>query len=123
MKTCSKCGLVKDESEFYKMSMAFDGLRPECKTCTKLALNTYTRSEKGKAADKARRARDKQKVYARDMMRCHVRRGHIIRGPCEVKGCKEEAQGHHEDYSKPFEVRWLCSEHHNDLHRKERNES
>ena len=123
MKTCSKCGLVKDESDFYRMSMAHDGLRPECKICTKIALNAYARSEKGKAADKARRVRDKQKVYARDMLRCHVRRGHIIRGPCEIAGCKKKAQGHHEDYSKPFDVNWLCTEHHNELHRKEQDES
>jgi hypothetical protein len=28
------------------------------------------------------------------------------------------SQGHHPDYSKPFEVVWLCQLHHSEEHRK-----
>lgn len=43
-----------------------------------------------------------------------IRDGHMVRGNCEV--CGELAQGHHDDYSKPLEVRWLCRVHHVEHH-------
>lgn len=48
-----------------------------------------------------------------------IRDGKLMRQPCEVCG-KAKAQAHHDDYSKPLEVRWLCVKHHNEHHRKER---
>lgn len=47
------------------------------------------------------------KMRARSMANTHLRRGKIKRKPCENCGSKK-AQMHHEDYSKPLEVRWLC---------------
>ena len=44
-----------------------------------------------------------------------VRSGRLIRGACEVCG-EPETHGHHDDYSKPLEVRWLCSQHHGTEH-------
>lgn len=40
-----------------------------------------------------------------------IRTGAIKRGCCEVCG-KPNADGHHDDYSKPLNVRWLCRTHH-----------
>jgi hypothetical protein len=40
-----------------------------------------------------------------------VRRGALIRKPCEVCG-HVPTEAHHEDYDKPFDVRWLCHSHH-----------
>lgn len=61
---------------------------------------TYNKSEKGKAAEKLRAA---------------VRSGKIKRQPCEI--CqKPNAEGHHFDYSKPLEVKWLCRTHHAQTH-------
>jgi hypothetical protein len=37
--------------------------------------------------------------------------------PCEICGKTEDIERHHEDYSKPLEVRWLCKSHHLDIHR------
>jgi len=47
-----------------------------------------------------------------------VRDGKLIRQPCEVCGATERIQKHHDDYSKPLEVRWLCIKHHAELTRK-----
>lgn len=33
MKTCSKCHIEKDESQFFKDSLQKSGLRPDCKEC------------------------------------------------------------------------------------------
>jgi len=41
--------------------------------------------------------------------------GNLRRQPCEICG-DLNAHAHHEDYSKPLEIRWLCRKHHNGLH-------
>jgi hypothetical protein len=44
-------------------------------------------------------------------VRSAIRKGWIHRGPCEV--CfSGPAEAHHDDYSRPLEVRWLCRKHH-----------
>ncbi|EEE04594.1 gene 26 protein [Burkholderia multivorans CGD2M] len=35
----------------------------------------------------------------------------MSRKPCEVCGA-EKADAHHDDYSKPLEIQWLCHSHH-----------
>ena len=43
--------------------------------------------------------------------------GKIKRGKCSICG-KDNAEGHHENYKKPFDVVWLCTKHHKEYHRK-----
>ena len=43
------------------------------------------------------------------------RSGRIKRQPCMVCG-EKTVQGHHEDYSKPLQVMWLCHKHHCERH-------
>lgn len=45
--------------------------------------------------------------------------GKITPEPCEVCG-EERTLAHHDDYSKPLEVRWLCYLHHSELHAEQR---
>jgi hypothetical protein len=45
-----------------------------------------------------------------------IRDGRMTRQPCEVCG-QEKAQAHHDDYSKPLDVRWLCTTHHAEWHK------
>jgi len=51
------------------------------------------------------------KRRARTMTSAYIRRGKLIRGACEVCG-EPNAQAHHDDYTRPLEVRWLCETHH-----------
>ena len=41
MKKCTKCGIEKDESEFYKNKKAKDGLRHWCKACVSSHMKPY----------------------------------------------------------------------------------
>lgn len=54
--------------------------------------------------NKEKRAAHMEVLYA-------LRRGIMSRQPCEVCGA-EKAEAHHDDYSKPLEVRWLCHKCH-----------
>lgn len=45
-----------------------------------------------------------------------VKDGRLKRLPCEVCGSNDDIEGHHDDYSKPYEVRWMCSECHTKHH-------
>lgn len=59
------------------------------------------------------------KVRARKALNHAVAAGKITPQPCEKCGATK-AQAHHEDYSKPLQVRWWCpkchSQHHNQKH-------
>jgi len=33
---------------------------------------------------------------------------------CEVPNCSDIGEKHHDDYSKPLEIRYLCNRHHNE---------
>ncbi len=61
------------------------------------------------------RSRDKTKVAARNIVRCRIYRGTMTRQPCEKCG-DPKSQAHHEDYSRPLDVKWLCAKHHKELH-------
>jgi hypothetical protein len=63
--------------------------------------------------------RDPEKEAARRAVLYAVRTGKLVRQPCEKCG-ETPAEGHHDDYSKPLEVRWLCPTHHDAHHAEER---
>ena len=57
---------------------------------------------------------------ARRKVAYEIRVGRLQRKPCEVFGCDKKAGAHHDDYSKPLAVRWLCPEHHAAWHVEQR---
>ena len=84
----------------------------------KAPAKAYQQTEVGKTNKLANAyrmmAKYPEKYKARYTLRNAVRSGHIVKGVCEVCGTKN-VESHHDDYSKPFEVRWFCHQHHCEL--------
>jgi len=61
-----------------------------------------------------------EKLAARMIVALALRAGVLVRPDvCEMCHENPKPQAHHEDYSKPVDVMWLCSKCHIELHRKE----
>lgn len=58
---------------------------------------------------------EKRKQSASRAVQHAVRTGKLVRTGCEECG-KSPVQGHHNDYSEPLKVRWLCAMHHRWVH-------
>lgn len=54
-------------------------------------------------------------ISAHSRVSTELAAGTLVKQPCEVCGNKR-VEAHHEDYSKPLEVVWLCSVHHRQRH-------
>ncbi|UOF80573.1 putative hnhc nuclease [Caudoviricetes sp.] len=55
--------------------------------------------------------KESQKQRAR-----HLAHKFIAIKPCEVCGTDNKVHRHHDDYSKPLQVRFLCPKHHKAIH-------
>lgn len=64
----------------------------------------------------ASKARHPLHEWARRATLNAIDRGLLTRQPCEVCG-EEKVDAHHDDYTKPLAIRWLCRRHHMELHR------
>lgn len=134
MKVCGKCGENKDPNEFYRHPRMADGHLRFCKVCVRArvanhraknlaSVRAYDRERAKRPrrlafnAENARRWRKEnpEKYRAHTVLNNAVRDGKVRKSPCEVCG-SEKAHGHHHDYSKPFDVRWLCAAHHQEQH-------
>ena len=58
---------------------------------------------------------DLAKVARRELSRA-IKKGLIKKQPCEICNSPMRVAGHHKDYNKPLEVKWLCPKHHGSLH-------
>jgi hypothetical protein len=133
MKTCSVCGKSKEVAGFYRHPHTTDGYQALCKECQKARSRrrtrekpseirahrkTYRATPRGRALhrDDSRRyyRADKQRAKAHYSVSNAVRLNLLGREPCEI--CGREAEAHHDDYSKPLQVRWLCQKHHLEAH-------
>lgn len=79
------------------------------------------RNRERRSADRLARWRDdvggeRAKARARQSVLRAVAAGSLVRQPCEVCGTDERVQAHHDDYSRPLDVRWLCTQHHAEQH-------
>lgn len=130
-KTCFKCNRLKELRDFYRHAQMGDGHLNKCKECTKrdVANHREANLEKVRAYDRARgsrtrigyvaeyRSRFPVKARAQQAVNNAVRDGRLVKpDACEDCGSTFAIHGHHDDYSKPLEVRWLCAACHHQWH-------
>lgn len=81
----------------------------------------YQATEKGREAQKKSDTRQKiinsEKILARDILGKAIKSNEITKVSCEICG-NGRVHGHHNDYSEPLKVQWLCAKHHGEHHRK-----
>jgi hypothetical protein len=113
-----------------------DGHLNKCKECTKLDVTKHraTNLDKIQQYDNQRsqlphrvELRRKatlaypvlypEKATAHNRVAAALRDGRLFKQPCVECGSLE-VEAHHEDYSKPLDVVWLCTKHHHARHRK-----
>lgn len=90
-------------------------IRRSTKTCIRCS-GQFLANRRQVRCDPCRKAykNDPQELLKRAAQftaRGAIRAGRLIRQPCEICG-RTPADGHHDDYAKPLEVRWLCAIHH-----------
>jgi hypothetical protein len=83
-------------------------------------VKEYHSTPEGKLAVKKSRSKQiekfPEKIAARSAVARAVQSGKLTRKPCERCGRSKRIQAHHEDYSKPLEVIWLCISCHTKEH-------
>ncbi len=133
MKTCISCGVEKSIDDFYRHPMMADGRLGKCKECFKRDVRDNYARKRGEYSDYNRkrqrtperraahieytrryRAKYPERHKAHSAVSKAVHRGLLKKGRCEV--CDSaNVQAHHDDYSKPLAVRWLCFRHHREV--------
>lgn len=73
--------------------------------------NAASLAEKKRAYERL----NKHIISAHGKVAWALKTGKLTKQPCEVCGAID-SEAHHDDYSKPLDVRWLCSPHHNQHH-------
>lgn len=74
------------------------------------------RSHENKAAKARRSTWSEERRRAMYLVQKAVASGELVRGACEVCQSRTRIDAHHDDYSKPLQVRWLCRSHHRQHH-------
>ena len=95
---CSRCkASVERENQRY------------CLSCHSAYMRQYRKTHK--LSEEQRK-----KGIIRSKVKMRVRRGKLKKLPCEICG-EQKVHAHHDDYRRPYDIRWLCKYHHNEYHR------
>lgn len=133
-KICFKCNIRKPLSEYHVHKKMWDGHLNKCKICASRDVRENRRnSPRAREYDRRRYYENPERRLFTLMntlkwqnenpeaYKCHytthnaIRDGKIIRQPCRICGNKK-SHAHHWDYSKPFDIDWLCAVHHSAEH-------
>ena len=132
-KPCIECAASKPLTAYYKHPQMLDGRLGVCKECHKRRMKIRSLiSPKVQEYNRARAKTPKVKARIRaiserwnrkhpEAYRAHylvsnaIRDGRLQRLPCVICG-NEKSQAHHQDYSRPLDVKWLCAKCHHRIH-------
>ncbi|WP_143324344.1 hypothetical protein [Caulobacter sp. FWC2] len=124
--TCRICTNARDAAAKLRYSRKPDrrvSRNPERQAAYQAAYDATPESKAKRAVYRAaRRVRDddfQRKLAVRAQTRRAIRSGHLVRQACEVCGASD-VEAHHDDYSRPLSVRWLCTTHHREHHKRQR---
>jgi len=134
-KKCFKCNVVKPLNEFYKHSKMADGHLNKCIACAKndVGAHRLKNLDRIRAYDRDRGKKPQRRAAAAKVsaewrqadkrrMKCHNavtrarKKGLLIQQPC-IRCGDHQSLAHHEDYSKPLDVMWLCQPCHKVRHK------
>ena len=93
-----------------------------CRSCNTSRCRKYRNTKKGKESTGRASAKSIKKLHykhdARLLVQYAVKTG-ILQKPnmCSICFMEGKIEAHHDDYSKPLEVRWLCIGCHSDYHK------
>lgn len=138
MRTCTKCGTAKEADQFYHYANGKP--QAQCKDCVKASVRRHrteradyyreydrlrakrpdrvaARTAYAKANPRPRPEQDPLKRAARVAVGNAVRDGKLT-PPNNCQVCAEPCKphGHHDDYTKPLEVLWVCTPCHALIH-------
>lgn len=135
---CKKCGCTKPLDQFTVDSRKKFGRLHTCRECHQAYVREWSRKPVIKQRKRAYTVanRERQRVACARYRKKHpdrikktmegwkqrnpernrarwavnnaVRDKRLKKGPCEKCGTTVKVDGHHDDYSKPLVVRWLC---------------
>ena len=128
---CIKCDITKPIDHFYTSTIRRDNSKGQCKSCvitrvnkanskphrqTWFTSNDYKKTHCNDFHKYAAKYPNRQKV--RSQTSNAIKKGELLKPEyCEQCNCEGRIEAHHDDYNKPFEVRWLCAECHGFWHR------
>jgi len=138
-KECTCCRRIKNVTEYFKKGDTIEHTCKKCSYANKKAYNKRMQDRINELArgrwkewlkkpgskeimlERIRRYNEKypEKYKARNMLRNAVKAGKIVKSTsCTVCNLpKQRIEGHHHDYSKPFDVTWACPKCHRFLDR------
>jgi hypothetical protein len=106
--TCGYCGELSSDkpSSFIKKESHFCSQRCYANFC----MDFLPKEEQNAYCHGYHPCERKKRRKCRSDLNHAIEQGKITRGVCEV--CGELAEAHHDDYSKPLDVKWFCFRHH-----------
>lgn len=105
-------GKIRDyESEYFYRN------KPKARASMEKYRSTKRGIDATRRATQKYKSRYPEKIKAKSSVQNAIKTGRLKRKRCE-KCRKSPAEAHHDDYSKPLHVRWLCKKHHVEHHKK-----
>ena len=112
---CPRCG---SEKMFVLRSDKKCKRTASCYSCVRERSKKWR--EKNRERSRTSNRLSAEQRYAHKKVENAIKRGALQRRPCEWCGTTLRVEAHHEDYTKPLDVMWLCPVHHRQRHREMR---